>query len=206
MSALLLKDLLCIKKTGARLGIILILYVILFSTTDTAVMLNTMMIMASFFILINAFTYDELCKWDTYAISLPVTRKQMVMERYLLAVICDAVGIVLSLLISAARNSYTSTTLMELYVLSGVGFIMFAILLPLIYKLGTQKARLWLILIFFIPPACVIIAGQLGAQIQAAISNPALIQAATYASLPVGLLVFVLSFFLSYRIMRKKEF
>ena len=46
MSALLLKDLLCIKKTGARLGIILILYVILFSTTDTAVMLNTMMIMA----------------------------------------------------------------------------------------------------------------------------------------------------------------
>ena len=38
MSALLLKDLLCIKKTGARLGIILILYVILFSTTDTAVM------------------------------------------------------------------------------------------------------------------------------------------------------------------------
>ena len=95
---------------------------------------------------------------------------------------------------------------MELYVLSGVGFIMFAILLPLIYKLGTQKARLWLILIFFIPPACVIIAGQLGAQIQAAISNPALIQAATYASLPTGLLVFVLSFFLSYRIMRKKEF
>ena len=51
-------------------------------------------------ITITSFSYDALAKWDRYALSLPLTRKDIVAGKYLLSIILCLLATILSFLIS----------------------------------------------------------------------------------------------------------
>lgn len=147
MKGLIIKDLLNLKKSFQTM-IFLFAAFLLFSIsmktpTYLASMITLMLTMTS----ITSFTYDDYSKWEKFSRSLPVTKKQIVLSKYLLTLIMAAAGSLISsvyILIWQAFN--TSASLFEnaiiVLVMFSVTLIFSGIAIPLIYKFGVEKYRL----------------------------------------------------------------
>jgi len=201
------KDLLSLKKASMKMLVIMGLYIVIFSMTDSLVFVSSMIILVATLMIMNTFAFDELSKWDYYALSLPVTKKQIVLSKYLLTFFFDVIGIIISLVLNIVKQKLNTDSIVSICVLSALALIMASIMLPLIYKLGTQKARIWIILIFLIPAAGLALIGTMGIDPLAAIATigDSVVELLVYLSLPVAILIFIGSFFLSCHIFKNKE-
>lgn len=206
MLGLITKDLLCLKKSGLKMLVILMIYAVIFSSSGGFSFLSAMIIVISTMMILNTFAYDELSKWDYYALSLPVSKKQIVLSKYLLTVLLDLFGILLSVTITLFARQWNTESFLEFYALACTALILTAILLPLLYKFGTQKARIWMFILFLTPTAAVLLLNRMGLHLSAAANvSDATVERFVYFLLPAAVLLFVISFFLSYGIFRDKE-
>ncbi|MDF2631777.1 MAG: putative transporter, permease protein [Caproiciproducens sp.] len=205
MLGLIVKDLLCLKKSALKMVVILGLYIVIFYSANNIVFLCAMIIMISTMLILNTFAYDELSKWDYYALSLPVTKKQIILSKYLLTVLFDFIGILITLLLYLIKRQLNLEAALSICALAATALIMAAVLLPLLYKLGTQKARIWMIMIFLLPTAAIIVLGNLGFHLTAGMPSESTIGLLVWISLPVALLFYAGSYFLSYKIFVNKE-
>jgi hypothetical protein len=129
-----------------------------------------------------------------------------VLSKYILAALFVLTGDLISLLIYLVKEQVNIEVIITLCVVAAVALLMSSVMLPLIFKLGTQKARIWMILIFLLPSVGITVLGSTGwrpsTNIQ--ISNSA-IESSVILALPAALIIFVLSYFLSCYIFSKKE-
>lgn len=207
MFGLIVKDLLCLKKSAFRLIVILGLYIVIFSSADNIIFLCSMIILISTTLILNTFAYDEASKWDYYALSLPVTKKQIVLTKYLLTGLFDIIGFSIALLLYLIKRQINTENVLSVCVLTAAALLMSSILLPLLYKIGTQKARIWLIMIFLIPVAVVALMSTMGINLLSAMAtvSDSVVELLLYLSLPAAILIFIGSYFLSCRIFKNKE-
>ena len=109
----------------------------------------------------SAFAYDDQAKWDRYAMSLPLGRSAVVRARYLfvlmLALITAATGMAGAILLWKFHGEPLVELTLTLMITAALGLFVSAILIPLSYKLGAERARPFLYAIIFVP----IIAGVL---------------------------------------------
>lgn len=82
MSGLLLKDFYILKKYMTYAVIFLVVSV--FEPT----LLPIMSIIFITLLGMTSFSYDDMAKWDKYANVLPITRKQIIGEKYIFILIC----------------------------------------------------------------------------------------------------------------------
>lgn len=204
MKGLLLKDLLCLKKAAAMLLGLVVIYTAIFASSGKAAMVSGMVIIMTTILIINTFAYDEQAKWMNYALSLPVTKGQIVLGKYLLSALFGAAGVLLSLLVSVVMRQFGSETLLGILIIWATALFLSSILLPLLFWFGTQKARILLFLVLLLPTALIAVLG--GSGIHLSISEGPVPEALLYLSLPVSLLIFIGSFFLSRRILNRREF
>lgn len=206
MSALITKDLLTMRKIGIKIGFTIVLYVLIFSSMGNSAFQSAIIIMFSAMVLMNTFAYDELAKWDIYLLSLPVTKKQIVLSRYLLGFLFIAVGCAVSALLALLSSKMDSELPVILYCFFALSLCVLAFMMPLLYKFGTQKARLWIILFCFLPTAAATILSELHLSLPSFgpidDSTSELLLALV---LPVSLLLYAGSYFLSCRIFQNKE-
>ncbi|MEI3430344.1 MAG: ABC-2 transporter permease [Clostridia bacterium] len=114
-------------------------------------------------IALSTFSYDELAKSDEYVLSLPVNKKEIVVEKYILVISMALIGGIIGFIITPIfahilnniradniinidYNSLLFTTLGGLF---GISLIL-AIQIPSIYKWGTEKGRIQMFILFFI--------------------------------------------------------
>ena len=154
---------------------------------------------------------DEHARWDRYSDSLPVTRAQTVSGKYIVLGILVLATAVLTAVVSLvfARRIATSpqTTLYLSAMIAGVGLGLSSITLPLVFKFGTEKAR-WVSLLA--TGFCIALFFIIGS-----VFFENLFDDMTYAptvpvetmplALPVGLILYALSWLLSVKIYRKRE-
>ena len=102
---------------------------------------------------VNLFAYDEQARWDKYAAALPSGRAGVVKARYLFTILICLVSLLFALLLQLMVALFTGAQGQERadLLLSGLlpaayGCFMNAVLLPLLFKFGSQKGRLYLIL------------------------------------------------------------
>ena len=154
MKGLLIKDMHVLKKSGrvflALTGLYLMMAI--FLHTDFGVLIAFIMGMLS----ITSFAYDEQAKRDAYALAMPVTKREMVAAKYLLALILGVVGAVLGILLSlAAAIGQGPVNVLGLFTNTGIAlcatYVFSSIALPLVYKLGSEKSRLVLMLCYAAP-------------------------------------------------------
>lgn len=207
MSGLILKDLLCMKRVGKVLLGLLVFYVVLFLATggDEAVgVLSGMTVLMTVLLSINAFAFDELAKWRLYELSLPVPKNRIVLSRYLLALLFAACAAALSLLLELVIfRSLSSGQLVSVLVSLEVALVFCAVLFPVIYKFGTQKARFVMMAVVMVPVLFVLLWQKMnfpgspgpGLDLLVLLRLSPLVTAAAY----------LLSFWFSCRIFRKKE-
>lgn len=102
---------------------------------------------------ISLLSYDQASGWTEYGLTLPVSRKTLVAEKYLVGLLCTAV--------SAALNGIFCGILfwmgkplpaMPIGLLLGAGaasiLLINGIMLPLYYRFGAEKARMLYMLMF----------------------------------------------------------
>lgn len=163
----------------------------------------------------TVFSLDKACGWDTYAISLPLTRKEIVEARYLFAFLID-IGVslaccLLMLLLGLIKGGVNiPESLHSLFQILLVTILMQLLLFPVIYKLGVEKARFVYMAVFICLSLGVLGLSQLddnGAVLAGIrINAEKIMQYGEIAAVILAAAGLFLSLWLSVRIYEKKEF
>ena len=148
MIGLLKKDLYVADKSGRLL---LILALVFSMVPSLGAFGSTYAMMMAIMMPLNSIAYDERCKWDRYAAMLPYRTGQLVWSKYLLSYLYTLVGggvIVLGAFLrgvttGAADWKETAETSLMLAV---VMLFITALGLPMLYRCGSEKGRLAMIL------------------------------------------------------------
>ena len=149
MKGLILKDLLNLRKNLKTIIIMCLFYTLLFSTLFAMQILTT-------------FSYDDYSKWNMYALSLPITKKQLVLSKYILGISFIIFGGVFSFILTSLLSLFKGSFILGDLVASiigstGIMILMILILLPLIFKYGVERSRIMLLAIFAIPTVLILI-------------------------------------------------
>ena len=216
MTGLIWKDFLVMRKSLKSYLLIMVLYVVLayldvlnygFIITFIQVMLMVLPI--------SAFSYDELAKWDRYAIALPLGRGKVVGARYLfvltLTAITAAIGLFGTASLALVREAEPVEMLLTLEVSTTIGLLVPAILLPLCYKLGAERARPYLYAIIFIPTILVVLLAKIDAIDFSALNGlntlpPSAILGGAALLPAAGLAALAVSYLISCRVAAGKEY
>lgn len=214
MSGLILQDLFAMKKVIKTYVGILLFYIILGVMNNQVSQFSAFFVFFSIFLSVSAFSYREKNKWDMNAAIMPIARNEMVKATYfmsygflLVAVVC-----VLGLnVVDMIGKNMTSDERMQIFgvtggiVFSGIGYV--AIMLPILFKFGVEKGRLFVTACFMIPFVVVMFVTKSGMdleRIERFIAQRADLLPVVLGT--VAVLVSVLSYYISVKIYDKKEF
>lgn len=214
MKGLILKDLLNLRKTIRTSLIIGIAYSIFFASFDTSFIIGILALMFTMQAL-TTFSYDEFAKWDIYALSLPISRKQLVLSKYIVSFTLMISGLLLSLAITSIL-AFLHGTFDFIELISGLfGFsivmvFMLITLIPLIYKFGIERGRIMIIGIFAIPSLIILVIVKLLNGMNIALPSPEVIEMvlkiAPYFIVVLLAIFTYLSYRISIKIVSKKQY
>lgn len=162
---------------------------------------------------IGAFAYDEQAKWDRYAMSMPLGRRAVVGARYLfslaLALAATAVGTATCVILALLEREELIESLSSVLSSQGVGILFAAILLPLCYKVGPERARPYMYVVIFVPVVALFLAYRMEVHIDLSFLDalPGAVFVGAVALFPLaGLLALGVSYLISCRIAAGKEY
>lgn len=140
------KDLL-VMKNNLKYFLLMILVFAFFSRESNIIYFIPIFI--SIMIFITTFSYDDYNKWNTYAITLPLSREKIVLAKYLTSLLLMVGTVLITFLLSFVIGTINhSFDFDEVFPMIFGG--LFALVLlqsfmyPLIYKFGTEKGRIGL--------------------------------------------------------------
>ena len=146
MTGLVLKDFLVLRKALRTYVLFLIFYLILAIVGLFSISFITAFVQIIVMILpMSSFAYDDLAKWDRYAMTLPLGRRAVVRAKYAFVLLMILVAAAFALL-SCVALSITAAQPVEENLAAGVGALSVGLLavdvtLPLNYKMGPERAR-----------------------------------------------------------------
>jgi hypothetical protein len=154
VKGLLIKDLLVLRKTGRIFLMLIGLYLVMsiFMHTD----MGPMMVFICGMLSISTFAYDEQAKWDGYALTMPVSKRDLVLSKYVVAIILCFVGAVAGAVLSvASKLNAPLINWNSILITSGVAlcasYLFNSLALPLLYKFGAEKSRVVLLACYAVP-------------------------------------------------------
>lgn len=101
---------------------------------------------------VNLLAYDEAEHWCSYCDTLPVTRRQYVSGKYIMALLCAGGILLLSAAAAAVRLCRSGSWNLvdwadQAAVLAAIAFLPAALCLPFLLKFGAQKGRIVFIVV-----------------------------------------------------------
>lgn len=211
MSGLLLKDFLGLKRYMKQLSVSLVVFFIISVSLKRTDYLMGMVILMSSMTVFTAMNYDEAAKWDKYALSMPISKSALVSTKYILLITVTLGGGFLSALVSFVMSFYFKLDKpLEVFIvagaISGVALIMHSIILPLAFKLGVEKSRILVAVIFAIPSFLIIAYSNMGFDFNIPIPTEQQIKQLLYIFPFITAIILYLSYRVSVYLLQKKEF
>ena len=170
IKGLILKDLLQLKSYWKTLIIYTGIFILAGALQQSQEGINVMSILMLTFgfgmFAMASFNYDEQAKADSYLLSFPLSKDQIVLARYILVILATLigaiVGIIFCIVINLITNSQTvfpDVTELAYTAIGGIFgvSIVEAIQIPCAYKWGAEKGRIYLFIV-----AAAIILGVIG--------------------------------------------
>lgn len=146
MKGLLLKDWYLTIKYGRMLLLFALIYAAMGMFSPEFGAFTTLPVMLVGLLPNTIYAYDEREKWTTYVRALPVTDAQYVTEKYLYGTICLTVYfVVLTIANLIARTEGYAAIFMTLF---AIGLLSPSILMPFMFRFGTEKGRIAYIIAF----------------------------------------------------------
>lgn len=135
------------------LTVAVVLVVWMFSTSDSYAFPISYAAIFLGVLPVNLLGYDQNSGWVEYSLTLPVSKKVLVAEKYLVGLLCAAASVVIGglfvVVLSLRKGAALDGTAL-FFVGNGVNTILLmnGISLPLMYRFGEEKARMIYILTF----------------------------------------------------------
>ena len=212
MKGLILKDICNQLGQLKAFAMMLVIFIVCFANSAEGTLIIMCAVYATVMVISNL-AMDESCQWEIFALTMPVTRRQLVLAKYIVAIFYALLGIVVgtaaTLIIRLLGFGSGDAAFWELLQISVVGIVIAAIfislLLPVDFKYGVQKGRLVLFgVAAFIGGGGVLLSGKEemlnGFFSRFSGSSGGLFFGA------LALLLLLISFTISNRILDKKEF
>ena len=204
MSGLIYKDLINLKQQWKSYLLILVFWGGLSVMQESPYFFGGMFSVYLSIVLLTACGYDEQSGWDKYALTMPVSRSRIVLSKYLLGLLMDVIGFVTTAIFFAASRTPFQEMMIGQCIFQTISLCMLAILLPITFKFGVEKARISIAVVMLAP----ILLGYM--LIQSGAWHPEfnfeqLIHMAYFAPV-VGLCLLAVSALLSIQIYKGKEF
>lgn len=135
------------------LTVAVVLVVWMFSTSDSYAFPISYAAIFLGVLPVNLLGYDQNSGWVEYSLTLPVSKRVLVAEKYLVGLLCAAASVVIGglfvVVLSLRKGAALDGTAL-FFVWNGVNTILLmnGISLPLMYRFGAEKARMIYILTF----------------------------------------------------------
>lgn len=205
MIGLLVKDFLNLKKQAKTYLILLLFYFILGIANENATMFSAMMAMVAAMAPITAMAYDERSKWDRYALTMPISRFNIVVSKYILGLIFLIIAFAITMLFSLIfSNLNLSENILSSLAILSVGIIVISVIFPILFKFGVEKGRILMMIALFAPTGIIVLLSKLGLEIPAV--NEEILKLLIYLSPVFALVLFAISVLISLSIYKNKEF
>ncbi|MBC8586881.1 ABC-2 transporter permease [Paratissierella segnis] len=206
MKGLLIKDLINLKKSfGTIIAMIVLYFLFAYQSGDPSILVGMIVFLLTM-MSITSMSYDDMAKWDKFALSMPISRKTIVYSKYILAVLLSLAGLVLStgigyIVILLKAKMSIQEYLVASYAIFVLSMAFICIIIPLIFKFGVEKSRLMMMGAIIIPMIIGYVISKSG------ISMPSENQLMTILKLSPLLVVLALyiSSTISYNIYKKKD-
>ncbi|MGN0741462.1 MAG: ABC-2 transporter permease [Candidatus Fimadaptatus sp.] len=160
MIGLILKDLFTLTRQALMYIVFIAVFSLMpgYNMASFAVMMACMMPM-------TALAYDERSHWDRLAASMPYTTAQLVLSKYLMGLILMLGSVALGLIaMPLQRLVNPDVSLRELLSVSlsalCAGMLIQGVLLPVMFRFGTEKARLFMLVLMGVVFAGIAALGQ----------------------------------------------
>lgn len=171
---------------------------------------------------LSTFSYDEMAKSNRYILTLPVTRKEIVLEKYILAIgatiLGSLLGFVLTLLIGNIMNYVRPDNVIDINIdtllattiggLFGVSLIQ-AIQIPSIFKWGAEKGRIQMFIVLFvlalIGSGVGFLIKESGLSVDIAKLESVLKNFGLFLLILLSFIIYFISYKISYKIYKNKE-
>ena len=147
MIGLILKDLFTLTRQALMYIVFIAVFSLMpgYNMASFAVMMACMMPM-------TALAYDERSHWDRLAASMPYTTAQLVLSKYLMGLMLMLCSVALGIIaLPLQRLVNPDVSLPELLGVSlgalGAGMLIQGVLLPVMFRFGTEKARLFMLVL-----------------------------------------------------------
>ena len=214
IKGLITKDILQLKSYKKTLIIFIIVFALTSISAQDGVenMLVIMLTLGFGMFSMASFNYDEFNKADRYILTLPLTKKEVVLSKYIL-VICSTVmgsiiGIMLSYIVMFAMNKQMPNIEEIISVglggILGIGLIE-AIQIPCVYKWGAEKGRIQMVILTALLGVIIYIGAK--ANIQLPANNILNILNTFLPLIFIGLtiIIYYISYKVAYKIYNRKE-
>ena len=100
MTGLIIKDFLNLKSSLKTSLLILIPFSFMAYKSQDPIYLMSVFILIISMQSISAISYDNLAKWDIYALTMPISRGKMVISKYILSILLSIISLIISGLVS----------------------------------------------------------------------------------------------------------
>lgn len=216
MKGLIIKDILNLRNYMKQLILVFIFFVAYGIFLKNGVFVGSMITLMLSMQVITTMSYDEYAKWDKYALTMNVNRKDIVLSKYVFFIMSIIIGIVVGIISSSLINiiSDSNIGIDEILVTSimvpCIFAILFCIIIPIVFKIGVEKARVVMMAIFFTPTILGFIIFKMAEKANIPMPDEATLDMIFKFGL-IGLIVLTVVFiFISYKISlsiyNKKEF
>ena len=214
IKGLITKDILQLKSYNRTLIIFIVIFTITSISREGGIgnMLAIMLTLGFGMFSMASFNYDEFNKADRYILTLPLTKKEVVLSKYILVigstVMGSIIGIMLSYIVTFAMNKQVPNIEEIISVglggLLGIGIIE-AIQIPCVYKWGAEKGRIQMVILTALLGVIIFVGAKANIQLPA---NNILNIVNTFLPLIfIGLIIIIyyISYKVAYKIYDKKE-
>lgn len=207
MKAMMLKDIKILFNNTKYYLFIMVLFTLIGALNQGYSIFQFYPVLLMAILPITALSYDERCRWNLYGLTLPCSRRDLVLGKYFLGILgCILMGminlaanIILPPLTTHRPVDSAGLTNYMIYVMAA-SIIFLDLNLPLMFRLGTEKGRIFYLCAIVVIIAVPTVFSEISASIALPIGN-------LLFTLPViTVLLTIVSMALSVRIFRKKEF
>ena len=216
MKGLIIKDILNLKNYMKQLILVLIFFIAYGIFLKNGTFVGTMITLMLSMQVITTMSYDEYAKWDKYALTMNINRKDIVLSKYVFfimsIIICMVVGVISSTTINQILQSDINMNeiIATSIVVPCIFAILFSIVIPVVFKNGVEKGRIVMMIVLFIPAVLVAAIVKISENNNIPMPNGPTLEMIFNFGLIGVILLTIISIFMSYKISlsiyNKKEF
>lgn len=206
MKGLLLKDLYMASKYCRAFALLIIVFLAVSFFGDESIFFIVYPTMVAGMIPMTLLSYDEKNKWSQYSETLPCSRAQFVSVKYIVGLIFSGFAWLISLISIVLRMSTGSSFSFDGLLFWGTALLVLGVLgpmlmLPFVFKFGTEKGRIGFYVMIGLLCAISVLANGLGLQTSVISGNQWILGMIVV----VAVLLYLLSWRLSILFYQKRE-